>query len=98
MQAKQAERFTPDMTNLYKQIVNNNSNSGYSNHILSTRHAYECITDTTNIIKTEEKGKHINILEKYHIYKISKNRVHMNDKHIDIYNPIFETLQILNTR
>jgi hypothetical protein len=30
-------------------------------------------------------------------YKISKNRSHMNDAYIDVYNPIFETLQDLNT-
>jgi hypothetical protein len=51
-----------------------------------------------DIIKTEEKGKHLNILEKYHIYTIRKNRLHMNGIYIDIYNPIFETLQELNTR
>jgi hypothetical protein len=43
------------------------------------------------IIKAGEKSKHLNTLEKYHIYKISKNRLHMNDAYIDIYNPIFET-------
>jgi hypothetical protein len=36
---------------------NNNGNSGYSNHILSTECTYGSITDTMNIIKTEEKGK-----------------------------------------
>jgi hypothetical protein len=51
-----------------------------------------------NTIKTEKKGKHFNTLQKYHIYKISKNGLHMNDAYIDIYNPIFETLQELNTR
>jgi hypothetical protein len=66
--------------------------------ILSTGHTYGSITYTINIIKTEEKGKHLNILEKYRIHKISKNTLHMNVAYIDIYNPIFETLQELNTR
>jgi hypothetical protein len=44
------------------------------------------------IIKIGEKGKQLNTLAKYHIYKISKNRLHMNDAYIDVYNRIFETL------
>jgi hypothetical protein len=32
-------------------IRNNNSNSGYSNHILNTEHTYGTITDTIDIIK-----------------------------------------------
>jgi hypothetical protein len=45
-----------------------------------------------DIIKTEKKGKHLNTLEKYHKYKISKDKLHMNDIYIDTYNPIYETL------
>jgi HD-like signal output (HDOD) protein len=56
-------------------IKNNNSNSGYSNHILNTGHKYRTITDTINIIRTHRKGKHFNTLEKYHIYKISRDKL-----------------------
>jgi hypothetical protein len=79
-------------------IRDNSSNSGYSNHILNTGHAYGSITDTTEVIKTEKKEKHLNILEKYHIYKMSKDGLHMNDTYINTYNPIFELMQELNTR
>jgi hypothetical protein len=64
--------------------------------MLNTEHAYGNITDTLNVIKQRRKIKHLNTLEKYHIYKFSKNRLHINDAYI--YNPIFETLQVLNTR
>jgi hypothetical protein len=56
----------------------------------------DIITTTINIMKRGEKGKHLNTLEKCYTYKISKNRLHMNDSRIDIYNLIFETLQELN--
>jgi hypothetical protein len=59
---------------------------GYSNHILNTGHTYGTITDTMDVIRTGRKGKHLNTLEKYYIYKISKNNVHMNDTHIKAYN------------
>jgi hypothetical protein len=60
-------------------IRNNNSNSGYSNHILNTGHTYGTITDIMEIIKTGKKGRHLNTLEKYHVYRISKDNLHMND-------------------
>jgi hypothetical protein len=60
-------------------------------------HPYETITDTMNIVRTQKKGKHLKTLEKYHIYKISKNNLHTNDTNIDTHNPIFRTLQQINT-
>jgi hypothetical protein len=64
-------------------IRSNNSNSGYSNHILNTRHAYGTMTDAMDIITTGRKGQHLNTLERYHIYKPSRENLHMNDTHID---------------
>jgi hypothetical protein len=40
-------------------IRNNNSNSGYSNHILNTGHAYGVMIDTMDVITTGRKGKHL---------------------------------------
>jgi hypothetical protein len=60
-------------------IRSNNSNSRYSNHILNTRHTYETMTDTVDIITTGRKGKHLNTLERYHLYKIRRENLHMND-------------------
>jgi hypothetical protein len=78
-----------------RDIRSNNINSGYPNHILNTGHAYGSITDTMRAIRTERKGKHLNTLEKYHIHKISKERLHMNDTYNETNNPILEPL---NTR
>jgi hypothetical protein len=79
-------------------IRNNNSNSGYSNVILNTGHKYGTITDTMDIIRTHRKGKHLNTLEKYHIYKISRENIQMNDTNTDTHNPIFQALHETNTR
>jgi hypothetical protein len=62
-------------------IRKNNSNSGYSNHILNTGHTDGTVTDTMDVIRTGRKGRHLNNLEKYHIYKISRENLHMNDTH-----------------
>jgi hypothetical protein len=79
-------------------IRKNNSNLGYSKHILSAGHAYGSIIDTIKIMKIEKKGKHLKTLEIYHIHNIYKNRLHMNDAYNDVYNTIFKTLQELNIR
>jgi hypothetical protein len=50
------------------------------------------------IITIRRKGKYLNTLEKYHIYKVSKDNLNMNDTHIDKHNPIFETLHEIYTR
>jgi hypothetical protein len=82
-------------------ISNNNGNSECSDYILNTGHAYVSITGTLKVIKIEEKkGKHLNTLEKYHIhvYKISKNRLHMSEAYIDANNPVFEAMREVNNR
>jgi hypothetical protein len=42
--------------------IRNNSNTGYSTHILNTGHAYGTITDSMDIIKTGTKSKYLNSL------------------------------------
>jgi hypothetical protein len=78
-------------------IKGNNSNTGYSNHVLNNGHTYGIITDTMEIITTGRKVRYLNTLEKYHIYKVYKRKLHMNDTNTDILNPIFETLHKIYT-
>jgi hypothetical protein len=58
---------------------------------------YRTITDTVDIIITQKKGKHLNILEKYYIYKIGENNLHMNDTNIGTHNPVFRVFSHLAT-
>jgi Zn-dependent peptidase ImmA (M78 family) len=76
-------------------IRNNNSNLGYSNYILNTGHTYGTITDTVGVVRTGRKTRY---LEKYCIYKISRNNLHMNDIYINTYNRIFQMLHELYHR
>jgi hypothetical protein len=50
-----------------------------------------------DITETGIKGKHVHSLEKNHVYPTNKNNLHMNDMHIDTWNPIYETLQQIVT-
>jgi hypothetical protein len=86
----------------YKEHIHdlrrNNSNTGYANHILNTGHTYGTRTDTMEIIKTERKGRYLNTLERYQIYEIGKDNLHMNDTNIDIHNPISKALHKIYTK
>jgi hypothetical protein len=75
-----------------------NGNSGYSNHILNTGHTHGTITDNMDIIRAGRKGRHLDTSEKYHVYKISRNNLHMNDTYTEAYNPIFQTVHELHDR
>jgi hypothetical protein len=41
----------------------------------------------------EKKRKYVDTLRKYHIYKLSKDGLCMNNACIDVYNPIFKALE-----
>jgi hypothetical protein len=58
--------------------------------IQTTYQTQGTITDTRNIIRTGGKCRHLNSLEKYYIYRISKNNLHINDIYINTYNPTFK--------
>jgi hypothetical protein len=50
------------------------------------------------VIWTGRKGRYLNSLERYCIYKIRRNNFHMKNAYIDTYNPIFQTLHELYNR
>jgi hypothetical protein len=70
----------------------NNSNTGYSKHMLDTGHSYDTIENTMDVIRIGQKCKYLSTLEKYYIYKVSRIGLQMNDTNIDEHNPIFEEL------
>jgi hypothetical protein len=78
-------------------IITNNSNTGYANHILYTGHSYGTITDTMEVMKTEWKGRYLKTLERYYIYEISKDNLHMNDTNVATHNLIFKALHYNST-
>jgi arginyl-tRNA--protein-N-Asp/Glu arginylyltransferase len=59
---------------------------------LNTGHSYGKIEDIMEIIKLENKGKHLGTLEKYHIFRSYKQKIHLNDNNIDVYDPIFNAI------
>jgi hypothetical protein len=70
---------SPERSDFYKKhihdIRSNNSNTGYPNHILNTGHTYGTVQDTMEIITLGKNGKYLNALERYHIYKVSRDNL-----------------------
>jgi hypothetical protein len=44
------------------------------------------------VVKIQEKGKHLNTLEKYPIYRVRKQGIQLNNNYKDIHNPIFKVI------
>jgi hypothetical protein len=75
-----------------RAIKYNRETSGYAKHILRSGHSYGNMEDTMDVIKVERKGKHLDTLERFHIFQAFKQNTHLNDSNIDVHNPIFNTI------
>jgi hypothetical protein len=64
----------------------------FAQHVLITGHAYGCVEDIMTILHNIGKGARMNILEKFNIYEISKQGMHLDDTFTDMTSTIFETL------
>jgi hypothetical protein len=73
-------------------IKNNRCHSKYAQHILNTGHEYDPIEQIMDILHIKNKGYILNTLEQFEIYKITKNKLQLNDTHTFTKNPIFDLL------
>jgi hypothetical protein len=64
----------------------------FAQHILNIGHVYGCMEDTMTILHNIGKGAHMTTSERFCIYEISKQGLHLNDMFTDITNTIFKTL------
>jgi transcriptional regulator of NAD metabolism len=60
--------------------------------VLPYIHTYGSIDKTLTILRKARKIKFLNSLEKYHIFLVSKQDIHMNEFGIEQNNPIYETI------
>jgi hypothetical protein len=90
-------RFNTGYKEHIRAVRNNHSNSEYLNYKLIGGHKYGTTAGTMDVM-TGKKGKHLNTLERYHIYLTKKYNIHMNETHIYTFNPIFESLYELQNR
>jgi hypothetical protein len=79
-----------------RDIRNNGQSSKFAQHILDTTHEYDNIENTLEVLYIGRKGRMLDTQERFHIYKISKSQLHLNDKLAETTNPIFDAILDLN--
>jgi len=70
----------------------NNRRSTFAQHLLEKGHAIGKIEEIMKIIHVTRKGRMLNTLESFHIYKENKAENQINDKLTAKRNEIFETI------
>jgi hypothetical protein len=66
--------------------------SNYAKHTVEQSHSFGPIQDTMQILQYQNKGKHLNTIELFHIYAEYINNNHLNDEHTIPPNKIFDAL------
>jgi hypothetical protein len=89
---KQAGHFKTRYKEHIYAIRTNKPSSKYAEHMLNEGHTYGTIEDTLDILHTNKKGRILDTLERYYIYRLKKHKLHMNDMYGDKHNPIFELI------
>jgi hypothetical protein len=57
-----------------RDIRFNKDNSKFAQHILNTQHKYGPINKTMDILHIEKKSQKLNTLERFEIYKLTKEK------------------------
>jgi hypothetical protein len=70
----------------------NNNASNFAQHLLDDSHTFGPINETMDILHFQQKGIHMNTLEKYCIYKEVINNNHLNKQYVTTNNHIFNTV------
>jgi hypothetical protein len=71
-----------------RDIKNNGQNSKFAQHVLDTAHEYETMEKAKKIVHIEKKGQVLDTYERFHMFEISKQNIHLNDNFAETYNPI----------
>jgi hypothetical protein len=70
----------------------NPQHSKYAQHLTENKHSFGSINNIMEVIYLQKKGKHLNKIEKFHIYKEARHNNHLNDDHTITTNKIFDTI------
>jgi hypothetical protein len=70
----------------------NKDKSKYSVHILQANHEYDPTDKTMEILKVANKGKYLDIWERFYIHKTSRFKHVLNEQHIGETNVLFDLL------
>ena len=75
-----------------RDFKHNNKKSNFAQHLLDEGHAIGNMDDIMKVIRIMGKGRMLNTLESFHIYKETKAGNQINDKMTSKENKIFEAI------
>ena len=76
----------------FRDFKHTNYKSKFAQHLLENDHSIDPLDDIMEVLHTASKGKLMDTLEKFHIYKITLENMQINDKNTSKPNAIFDTL------
>jgi hypothetical protein len=53
-------------------------------------HAFNTIQETVEVLHMKKKAKLLNAHERFHMYDLSRQKLHMTDTFTDIHNPTYK--------
>jgi len=78
----------------YRDFKYNNPKSKFAAHLLDNQHSMGKIDDIMEILHITKKGRKMDTIEKYHIYKETKEGTQINDKNTIKPNKIYEAIML----
>jgi len=84
--------FTVRFQEHIRDLKYNNSRAKFAQHLIDNKHAIRNMEDIMEIVHVTGKGKKLDALESFHIYKEAKARNQINDKLMVRGNELFETI------
>jgi hypothetical protein len=70
----------------------NTNKSRFAQHVAENKHSFGPIDDIMTALHKTHKGRMMDTMERYHIFKETKSKNQMNDKNTIKPNIIFETI------
>ena len=76
----------------YNDYKHANNRSKFAQHVIDEGHSFGPMNDVMKIVHFAEKGRMLDTLERFYIYRVTKYGNQINDKLTIQSNPIFEAL------
>ena len=76
----------------FRDYKHANYKSKFAQHLLENNHSIGTIDNIMEVLHTTNKGRLMDTLENFHIYKITRENIQINDKNASKPNAIFDTL------
>jgi hypothetical protein len=70
----------------------NLGNSKFAQHVIQNAHSFGPMDEIMDVLHLANKGAVMNTLERFHIYKLTKMGIQINDKSTAMHNVLFDTL------